>query len=152
MTNTPNFIIKEVEPSTADALELIAELNTSLRQITGSSGAGSFSGEGLLTSCVGYLEGEPVCCGALRQYEGKVAEIKRVYARKNTVGAAHRMVSFLEEAAKAMGYTAICLETRLGNEHACQFYRNCGYRMGEHYGKYVGREDAACFWKTLKDE
>jgi ketosteroid isomerase-like protein len=55
----------------------------------------------------------------------------------------------LEAAARKAGYTTLRLETRAANEEACRFYQQHGYQRIENYGKYVGRDDAACFGKTL---
>jgi ribosomal protein S18 acetylase RimI-like enzyme len=72
-----------------------------------------------------------------------------VYSRKNTIGAAHKMIQALEEQAHQNGFSAIVLETRAVNTKAVAFYLSCGYRLCPNYGKYIGRTDAACFTKRL---
>jgi ribosomal protein S18 acetylase RimI-like enzyme len=56
---------------------------------------------------------------------------------------------FLEEAASALGYREITLETRRVNHKAVAFYEKHGYTVTDNYGVYIGRDDAVCFIKTL---
>lgn len=147
------FFIKSSDASGKDAEQLLGELNTALLAITGNSGAGSFC-EADSTGprgafLIGYLDGKPITCGALRLLSGQTAEIKRVYARKNSIGAAHKMIQALEEKALQNGFDTILLETRTVNRNAVHFYLSCGYTPCSNYGKYVGRTDAVCFSKKL---
>jgi ribosomal protein S18 acetylase RimI-like enzyme len=61
------------------------------------------------------------------------------------VGAA--VLAHLE--AQAAGYQALWLETRKVNSRAVAFYLKHGYVITPNYGKYVGRDEAVCFSKTL---
>ena len=98
---------------------------------------------------IGYLDGKPIACGALREFSVDTAEIKRVYSRKNSVGAAYQIVQALETQARQNGFATIVLETRTINAKAVSFYLSNGYDYCPHYGKYVGRTDAVCFAKRL---
>ncbi len=148
------YSIKSSDIFSKDASQLLGELNEALFKITGSSGADSFcmtSGtEVRSVFLIGYLDGEPIACGALREASAQIAEIKRVYARKNSIGAAHKIVLALEKQAQRNGFNTVILETRAVNTKAVSFYLSCNYILCPNYGKYIGRADAVCFTKNLK--
>lgn len=137
-----------------DAQMLLNELDSCLESITGDNGKGSFctydftASGGTFLIC--YNDLKPVACGAIRKYTDKVAEMKRVYARKNGFGAAHKIVKALEEKALEQGFDSIILETRKVNLHAVSFYKDCGYIQCENFGKYKGRDNAVCFQKKIR--
>lgn len=144
-----NFCIKKASLYSKDAFSLLQELNQELERITGCNGANSFSEDGLVAFLIAYVDEYPIGCGAIRRYDDQTAEIKRIYARKNHCGAAHRLLASLEHTASIEGFHSLCLETRKVNEHAVSFYLGCGYEITPNYGKYAGRDDAVCFGKSL---
>ncbi|MGN0479351.1 MAG: GNAT family N-acetyltransferase [Hominenteromicrobium sp.] len=146
--------IAETDIEDADAQTLIAELNAVLTEITGDDGTAHFSSADVQTAgsvfLVAYLDGVPYGCGAIRPVSERVAEVKRVYARKNTCGIGRRIVLKLEEKAGLLGYGKLVLETRVQNKHAIDFYSQLGFRRCAAYGKYVGNSNAYCFEKRLR--
>lgn len=58
------------------------------------------------------------------------------------------MLSFLEDRARDMGYSALWLETGKVNLRAVSFYKGRGYHRIESYGGYVGREKSVCMWTS----
>ncbi len=148
------FTIKECDVNSNDADILLQELNNSLEEITGCSGSSSFSKKDVSNEngvfLIGYLDNEPVACGALRELSKDTAEIKRVFARKNNVGAAHKIIEALETFALQKLYRKLILETRVVNQHAVDFYYSCGYEKCENFGKYKGRVNAICFQKEIQ--
>jgi GNAT superfamily N-acetyltransferase len=154
MEKTENlYQIKESSVNSPDAEALLSLLNASLAEITGSSGAGSFSRADVMGNrgvfLIGYNNCVPTACGALREFSRDTSEIKRVYAKKNSVGAARKIIGALETYARKEGFHTVQLETRIVNRHAVQFYLACGYQPCPNYGKYAGRADAICFSKAL---
>lgn len=147
------FSIQNGDIFSADAKMLLGELNSVLSAITRDSGAASFREEDALETrgafLIGYLDGEAISCGAIREFSPSTAEMKRIYARKNSVGAARSIIAALEKQARRNGFEEIRLETRTINEHAVRFYSDCGYAPCKNYGKYIGRKDAVCFSKKL---
>ena len=145
--------IRRTDVNSADARAMLAELDGALERLTGSSGQGSFSPEDVRQTgamfAVAYWDGTPIACGGFRPLTEITAEIKRVYARSNRVGAAAQLLTHLERQAAAMGYTEAVLETRRVNTHAVAFYLRCGYEAGPVYGRYAGRPEAVCFRKRL---
>ena len=147
------FSIHDSNIFSSDAKRLLGELNTALSAITGASGAASFHETDVLEKrgafLIGYLDGPAIACGAIRVLSPHTAEMKRIYAQKNSVGAGRRIVAALEEQARRNGFDEMRLETRAVNEHAVRFYINCGYEPCNNYGNYIGRKDAVCFLKKL---
>jgi GNAT superfamily N-acetyltransferase len=81
------------------------------------------------TFLVGYADGEPVCAGGLKRLDERAAEIKRMYvapaARRR--GVARRLLTALEDAARARGYAVVRLDTGPRQPHAARLYRAAGY-------------------------
>ncbi len=137
-----------------DATALMGELSEALAAITGNSGRSSFSPEDLddpraMFALARDEAGRAVGCGAIRPYGETTAEVKRMYARQKGSGVGSLLLSFLEEQARALDYTALQLETRKINQGAVGFYLARGYRVIPNYGKYAGHEEAVCFEKAL---
>ena len=147
--------IKEEDPNTPDAIQLMDELSDALESITGNSGRSSFNTSDIFGQraifVLAYNEnGEAVGCGAIRPIDDKTAEVKRMYAKEKGVGIGTKVLSHLEAKAQELGYTALRLETRLINQRAVAFYENRGYYRIPNYGKYVNRPEAVCFEKRLE--
>jgi RimJ/RimL family protein N-acetyltransferase len=92
------------------------------------------------------------CCDRLRRHSpvntGNGGTEKNVFHRSRS-GVGSALLRFLEEAASALGYREIALETRRVNHKAVAFYKKHGYTVTDNYGAYIGRDDAVCFIKTL---
>jgi GNAT superfamily N-acetyltransferase len=137
-----------------DGLALMAELGIVLQAITGSNGSANFDVNDLLVDGARFAvardaDGMAVGCGAFRPFADGVAEIKRMYARPGHRGVGSAILAHLEQEAAALGYAALCLETRLVNQRAVAFYEARQYRRIPNYGKYAGNPLAACFEKQL---
>lgn len=136
-----------------EAVELMRELSGFLLGLTGRSGELSFRAEDMdhprAVFAIAYADGQPAGCGAIREFDGETAELKRMYAREKGRGVGKQLLAFLEREAARLGYKRIILETGSVNEHAIRFYLANGYKARENYGIYVGRTDSVCFDKTL---
>lgn len=145
--------IKKVPADSPDALALMEELSDALAALTGSGGNASFRPEDMRgprsVFAVAYEDGEPVGCGAIREYAADTAELKRMYARCPGRGIGRQVLVFLEREAAALHYARIILETRKINKNAVGFYLANGYAVCPNCGRYTGREDAVCFSKML---
>jgi len=146
--------ISNEDPCSADSQALMRELGAVLRAITGSSGNASFDVNDVRVNGARFVvarlaSGEAVGCGAFRPFADGVAEIKRMYARPGHSGIGGAVLAHLEKEAAALGYAALCLETRLVNQRAVAFYEAKQYQRIPNYGKYAGNALAACFHKHL---
>lgn len=100
---------------------------------------------------VGYEDGVPVGCGAVRQYDGIGMEVKRMYTLPGSRGKgfASEILAALEIWAKETGYTKCVLETGKKQPEAIALYIKNGYVIIPNYGKYAGVENSVCFEKSL---
>ena len=75
------------------------------------------------------LNGEPVGCGGLKPISKEAAYLKRMWIapRARGLGLARRLLSALEDEARAMGYSIVRLETNKSLIEAQQLYRSAGY-------------------------
>jgi GNAT superfamily N-acetyltransferase len=76
------------------------------------------------------LNGEPVGCGGLKPISREAAYLKRMWIAPGARGRglACRLLSALEDEARAMGYSIVRLETNKSLIEAQQLYRSSGYR------------------------
>lgn len=106
----------------------------------------------LLEYCiVGYEKDEPVCCGAIKKYDGKTAEIKRMFTLPEWRGRklGNETLSELENWAKELEFEVCFLETGVGLKSAIKLYESSGYEKIPNYGDYAGVETSVCFRKKL---
>ena len=134
-----HYLITEESIKSEDAYRLINELSDALQDITGDSGRNSFDicdldNPRALFVIARDVTGEAVGCGAFRPF---------------VKGIGTQILSYLEERAKAFGYSRIWLETRIINIKAVTFYENRGYHKIDNYGKYIDNDKAICFEKIL---
>lgn len=102
---------------------------------------------------VAYADRDPVACGAWRSFAGsdKVAEVKRVYVAEQTRGRglARRIMTALEDDARAHGRTRVILETGTAQPEAMALYQALGYEPIERFGFYKDEPGSRCFGKDL---
>jgi ribosomal protein S18 acetylase RimI-like enzyme len=93
---------------------------------------------------VGYDGLWAVAGGGLRRLSDGVAEIKRMYVRPEarSRGVAAALLRTLEEAAQAMGYARVRLDTGPKQVTAQRLYRSAGYAEIAPYND----NPFACFW------
>ena len=153
----PGLVIEPSDPIGRVARELIGRLcaEMSARYGTPPSPFSPAEAAGPRTVfLVAFLGKEPVGCGALRQIDDDIAEIKRMYispaARRKGIG--RRIIIALEERARGFGYRAIRLETGVRQPEAQRLYEVAGFRRIEAFGPYVGNVTSICFEKQLEGE
>ena len=100
---------------------------------------------------VAYENETAVGCGAFKEYEPNVAEIKRMYVRENTRGRgiAGRILSELESWANELNFSECILETGLKQPEAIRLYEKSGYERIPNYGQYAGVENSVCMRKSI---
>jgi len=101
---------------------------------------------------VAWLGDRAVGCGALRPFEGDIAEIKRMYVTPagRRQGIARRILQELERCAQEFGYRTIRLETGVRQPEAQALYEAVGYRRIPAFGPYVGNPTSVCFEKAVE--
>ncbi len=98
---------------------------------------------------VGYVEKQPVGCGAFKPFNAETAEIKRMFVtpEHRGKGAAGEILKQLEMWAAEAGYTVCVLETGKKQPEAIALYSKSGYAVIPNYGQYAGVENSVCFRK-----
>jgi GNAT superfamily N-acetyltransferase len=127
---------RESDPALSPARDLIAAMVDEMNELYGDiegpnvpSATPADFAQPHGTFLVGYAEGQPVCAGGLKRLDERSAEIKRMYvvpvARRR--GVARRLLTALEDAARARGYAVVRLDTGPRQPHAATLYRAAGY-------------------------
>lgn len=92
--------------------------------------------------------------GAIRRYDDKNVELKRVFVHPEYQGQGigSRLVSLLIEWAAELGYERMILETGELLAESCAVYRKLGFEVIPNYGPYVNMSESLCMAKDLKEE
>lgn len=100
---------------------------------------------------VAYWNGEAVGCGAIRPYDEKHIEVKRMYVHteQRGKGFAKAILAELEHWAAELHFDFCILETGKKQPEAVQLYSTSGYEVIENYGQYKGVENSVCFKKVV---
>jgi putative acetyltransferase len=101
---------------------------------------------------VAYENGEPLGCGAIKEYSVTAMEVKRMYTKPDSrgKGIATTILKELETWANEMDYKTCVLETGKKQPEAIELYRKNGYDIIPNYGQYAGVENSVCFEKEIK--
>ena len=100
---------------------------------------------------VAYENGQPVGCGAIKEYAPDTMEIKRMYTapERRGKGIASTVLAELEAWAAELAYEKCILETGKKQPEAIGLYKKNGYKIIPNYGQYAGIENSVCFEKRL---
>ncbi len=98
-----------------------------------------------------YENDQPVGCGAIKEFQGDVMEVKRMFILKEKRGKGYASIILkeLENWAKELGYKTCILETGINQPEAITLYKKSGYRIIPNYGQYAGVEKSFCFGKDI---
>jgi len=100
---------------------------------------------------VAFDEGRAVACGGLARYDEREGEIRRMYVdpAARGRGLSRAVLVALEDAARALGYEALRLETGDRQPEALGLYARAGFEQIPCYGPYVDDPASVCFRKRL---
>ena len=101
---------------------------------------------------VAYNSDEPIACGAMKEFEPGIMEVKRMYTVPGYrgKGIALKVLTELEKWAAELGIKKCVLETGKKQPEAVELYKKSGYNRIPNYGQYTGVENSLCFEKELK--
>lgn len=141
----------EVAQALAEALE--AELLATYDGVPGSGGlppASIFEPPGG-AFLVGWVDGEAVACGGIARYDEATAEIRRMYIAPAARGRglSRGVLEWLEEEARALGYSLVRLETGNLQTEAIGLYVSSGFLPIPRYGPFTNDPRSVCFEKRL---
>jgi GNAT superfamily N-acetyltransferase len=103
------------------------------------------------TFLVARIDDRTVGCGALRDLEPGVGEVKRMFVVPGFRGhgIARRILAALESRARELGHTTLRLETGREQPEAICLYKSSGYREIAAFGEYADNTFSVCFEKQL---
>ncbi len=98
-----------------------------------------------------YVGSTTVGCGAIKQYDEKTAEIKRMFVlpQFRGQGIAYLILKELELWAKELNYSNCILETGKKQTEAIRLYQKAGYSLIPNYGQYKNVENSICMIKII---
>jgi len=100
---------------------------------------------------IAYKNENPLGCGAIKEFDRKTTEIKRMYVSPESrgLGIASKILSELENWTKELGYKKCILETGIRQVEAVRFYKKNDYKLISNYGQYKDIENSICFEKQI---
>jgi putative acetyltransferase len=100
---------------------------------------------------VAYHINFAISCGAIKQYDPKTMEIKRMFTASDYrgQGTAGLILVELENWAKEMEFEKCILETGKRQTEAIRLYKKSDYEIIPNYGQYAGIENSICFMKKI---
>lgn len=98
-----------------------------------------------------YDDGEPVGCGAIKEYSASTVEVKRMFVSpgKQGRGIATIILKELETWARELGYSSCILQTGINQPEAIRLYEKNNYAIIENFGQYKGDKNSVCFEKVF---
>ena len=152
------FEIVRSELESPEAQALIRELNAELQARYPEPGANHFRVDaeelapGRGAFLIGYVDGVPVACGALRKHDDRTAEIKRMYVvpAARGKGWSRKILAALEAEGRALGVRRLVLETGPRQVEALALYSRAGFERIPLFGEYLNSpETSICMEKEL---
>ncbi|KJD34944.1 GNAT family acetyltransferase [Tamlana sedimentorum] len=107
----------------------------------------------VLKHCVvAFLNDKPVGCGAFKQFDDNLVEIKRMFTSPEARGKniATTVLHALEDWAAELNYKASILETGKRQIEAVSFYKKNKYQIVPNFGPYKNVENSLCFKKVFE--
>ena len=142
MSSSP-LVIAHGRPDSEEAMSLIRALDDELRVRYLINETHGLHPEDVrdprLIFLIARIDGRCVACGAVRELESGVGEIKRMFVRPECRGRGigRQLLSELESHARAGGYSRVQLETGTLQPEAIGLYKSAGYRERALFGDYV---------------
>ncbi len=146
--------ILRTSPSNLGYKELITQLDTELAVTDGEDHAfyDQFNkSDNIKYVIVLFENNHPIGCGAIKEFESGIMEVKRMFVLKENRGKgyASRILNELESWAKELGYERCILETGINQPEAIALYKKSGYKIILNYGQYKGVEKSFCFGRYI---
>jgi GNAT superfamily N-acetyltransferase len=157
MRPMPEFAITAADPQGADALALLREAALEARalypELIGADASMPTNPplQDRAAYLVAYQAGVPVGCGALRPIDTDTAEVRRMYVLRShrRYGIARALLVELEQAAAALHYAVLRLETGYRQTAAMALYESFGFHRIPAFGEHASDPTSVCFEKTV---
>ncbi len=147
-------MITRTDASHPDFMELVRQLDAELTERDGPEH--SFYAQFNKTNTIKYVvlyyeDGKAVSCGAIRELEEGIMEVKRMFTlpEYRGRGIAAKVLAELEQWAAELSSHTCRLETGKKQPEAIRLYEKNGYLVISNYGQYQGVFNSICFEKKL---
>jgi GNAT superfamily N-acetyltransferase len=148
-------VIAQERPDTADAVDLVTELEAHLATRYPQESRHGFSVDQLLregvTFFVARVDGAAAGCGGVLLVGAEYAELKRMYVRPRFRGAGvgKLILTRLADHARGHGVNLLRLETGVHQLEAIGLYERFGFRRIKPFGPYHDDPLSLCYEKRL---
>ncbi|UNY98273.1 GNAT family N-acetyltransferase [Zhouia spongiae] len=144
----------KTNPNNKDFIKLVKDLDTYLALKDGDEHDfyDQFNkSEGINHVIMAYENGFPAGCGAIKTYDKKTMEVKRMYTipEYRGKGIASKILKALELWASELSFHRCILETGKRQTEAVALYHKTGYKTIPNYAPYEGIDNSICFEKIL---
>lgn len=152
---TTSVVITPERPDSADAIELIAELEAHLEPLYPVLSRHGYSVEKLIVQQVAFFvlraDDQPAGCGGIQLCGAEYGELKRMYVRPQFRGRrfGEMLVDHLTNYAQARGISLIRLETGIYQSAAIHLYERIGFRRIPPFGDYFEDPNSICYEKRI---
>ncbi|ACC74121.1 GNAT family N-acetyltransferase [Paraburkholderia phymatum] len=142
------------DPCTQDAQLLLDECAATLALYSGDGGQSRFRLEEVCSARGAFVvartrQGAPLGCGAFRRFDYGVAELMRIYCRRESGGAGQAILDMLETEAMTAGYRTLIAQTNDLNRRALAFFERHGFEQIEPVGASMHRANVLCFARDI---
>lgn len=149
------YILKKTNSENIDFQKLVAELDHDLAIKNGDTNDffAQYNKIDLIQNViVAYESDKAVGCGAMKEYEDGIMEIKRMFVPidQRGKGIAGEILTELQVWAKELGYKKCILETGDKMIEAIGLYKKHHFKIIPNYGPYANIENSICFEKEIK--
>lgn len=146
--------IQRTDSKNSDFIKLVKQLDAELGKRDGEDHDfyHQFNGINNLNHVIVlYEDKSPVGCGAIKAFDSKTVEIKRMYvlSAKRGKGYATSILKALEFWAQELENSSCILETGKRQPEAIALYEKNGFRRIPNYEPYQGIENSLCFEKNV---
>ena len=148
-------IITQERPDSADAIELIRELEANLETLYPPESRHGFSVEKLITENVTFFllrdDGTAAGCGGIKVFGTEYGELKRMYVRPHFRGRGFGklLLNHLTDHARALGVRMLRLETGIHQREAVALYEHTGFQRIPPFGAYKEDPLSRCYEKQM---
>jgi len=146
--------IQRTDSKNSDFIKLVKQLDAELGKRDGEDHYfyHQFNGINNLNHVIVlYEDKSPVGCGAIKAFDSKTVEIKRMYvlSAKRGKGYATSILKALEFWAQELENSSCILETGKRQPEAIALYEKNGFRRIPNYEPYQGIVNSLCFEKNV---
>ena len=146
--------LKRTDSKNTDFIKLVEQLDAYLKIVDGEDHDFYHQYNGIANlnnTVVAYWNDIPVGCGAIKKFDEKSTEVKRMFTHPDyrSKKIATAILEELEKWTKELGYSKCILETGKRQVEAVAFYKKLNYEVIPNFGQYENVENSLCFEKVL---